>query len=65
MDTNNGKLLFRDNRDMQEDKEELFDSVDTVRAALELFSPMLQEMRINSPPAWKPPQATQIFSRPI
>jgi argininosuccinate lyase len=35
------------NRDMQEDKEALFDSVDTVRAALELFSAMLQEMKIN------------------
>jgi argininosuccinate lyase len=37
------------NRDMQEDKEALFDSVDTVRAALELFSAMLQEMKINRP----------------
>ena len=34
---------------MQEDKEALFDSVDTVRAALELFSAMLQEMKINRP----------------
>jgi argininosuccinate lyase len=37
------------NRDMQEDKEALFDSVDTVRAALELFSAMLQEIKINRP----------------
>src|SRR5438477_9376721 len=35
------------NRDMQEDKETLFDSVDTVRAALELFSAMLPELKIN------------------
>src|SRR6266481_6380532 len=35
------------NRDMQEDKEALFDSVDTVRAALELFSAMLPELKIN------------------
>jgi argininosuccinate lyase len=32
---------------MQEDKEALFDSVDTVRAALEVFSAMLPEMKIN------------------
>src|SRR6266478_3198381 len=35
------------NRDMQEDKEALFDSVDTVRAALEVFSPMLPKIEIN------------------
>jgi len=35
------------NRDMQEDKEALFDSVDTVRSALELFTSMLPEMKIN------------------
>lgn len=35
------------NRDLQEDKEALFDSVDTVSAALELFSAMLPELRIN------------------
>jgi argininosuccinate lyase len=35
------------NRDMQEDKEALFDSVDTVRAALEVFSTMLPEIKIN------------------
>ena len=32
---------------MQEDKEALFDSVDTVRAALEVFAAMLPEMKIN------------------
>jgi argininosuccinate lyase len=35
------------NRDMQEDKEALFDSVDTVRAALEVFSAMLPEIEIH------------------
>jgi len=35
------------NRDMQEDKEALFDSVDTVRAALEVFSAMLPKIEIN------------------
>jgi argininosuccinate lyase len=35
------------NRDLQEDKEALFDSVDTVRAALELFAAMLPEISVN------------------
>ena len=35
------------NRDLQEDKEALFDSVDTVRAALEVFTAMLPELKIN------------------
>src|SRR5260370_23319422 len=35
------------NRDLQEDKEALFDSVDTVSAELELFSAMLPELKIN------------------
>jgi argininosuccinate lyase len=35
------------NRDLQEDKEALFDSVDTVSVALELFSAMLPELKIN------------------
>jgi argininosuccinate lyase len=35
------------NRDLQEDKEALFDSIDTVRAALELFAAMLPEIRVN------------------
>jgi len=35
------------NRDLQEDKEALFDSVDTVRAVLEVFTAMLPELRIN------------------
>jgi argininosuccinate lyase len=36
------------NRDLQEDKEALFDSVDTVSGALELFTAMLPEIRINT-----------------
>jgi argininosuccinate lyase len=35
------------NRDLQEDKEALFDSVDTIAAALELFSAMLPEIKVN------------------
>jgi argininosuccinate lyase len=35
------------NRDLQEDKEALFDSVDIVRGALEVFSAMLPELTIN------------------
>jgi argininosuccinate lyase len=36
------------NRDLQEDKEALFDSVDTVRAALEVFAVMMRELKINT-----------------
>jgi argininosuccinate lyase len=35
------------NRDLQEDKHALFDSVDTVDAALEVFAAMLSELKIN------------------
>ena len=35
------------NRDLQEDKEALFDSVDTVSSALKVFSEMLPKMKIN------------------
>jgi argininosuccinate lyase len=35
------------NRDMQEDKHALFDSIDTVGSALELFAAMLPELKIN------------------
>jgi argininosuccinate lyase len=35
------------NRDLQEDKQALFDSVDTVRASVEIFSAMLPELKIN------------------
>jgi len=36
------------NRDMQEDKEPVFDSVDTAKAALEIVAAMLDETRINA-----------------
>src|SRR5438876_6241136 len=35
------------NRDLQEDKEALFDSVDTVSAVLEVFAAMLPELKVN------------------
>jgi argininosuccinate lyase len=35
------------NRDLQEDKEALFDSVDTIRSVLEVFAAMLPELKIN------------------
>jgi argininosuccinate lyase len=35
------------NRDLQEDKETVFDSVDTVSAALNVFSEMIPELKIN------------------
>ena len=34
------------NRDLQEDKEALFDSVDSIRASLDLFAAMLPEIRV-------------------
>jgi len=34
------------NRDLQEDKEPVFDSVDTIKGGLEIFSAMLPELRI-------------------
>ena len=37
------------NRDMQEDKEPVFDSVDTVKAALAVFAGMLRGARVNAP----------------
>ncbi len=35
------------NKDMQEDKESIFDAVDTVKMCLEVFAPMLATMKIN------------------
>ncbi len=34
------------NRDMQEDKEPVFDSVDTIKAALGVFAPMMLEIKV-------------------
>lgn len=36
------------NRDMQEDKEPLFDSVDTIKLALEVFAEMIDGMKVNA-----------------
>ena len=36
------------NRDMQEDKEPVFDSIDTIKAALEVNAAMLGEMKVNA-----------------
>ncbi|MHB8059105.1 MAG: argininosuccinate lyase, partial [Desulfuromonadaceae bacterium] len=36
------------NKDMQEDKEPLFDTIDTVKGSLKIFADMIREMRINS-----------------
>jgi argininosuccinate lyase len=36
------------NRDMQEDKEPVFDSVDTIKAALEVNAAMLHEVKVNA-----------------
>jgi argininosuccinate lyase len=35
------------NRDLQEDKEALFDSVDTVQATLQLFAAMMPQLKVN------------------
>ncbi|MDD5260734.1 MAG: argininosuccinate lyase [Methylacidiphilales bacterium] len=35
------------NRDLQEDKERLFDSVDTVQESLEIFAAMLEDVKVN------------------
>jgi argininosuccinate lyase len=37
------------NRDMQEDKEPLFDSIDTIKITLEVFAEMIAGMQINAP----------------
>jgi argininosuccinate lyase len=37
------------NKDMQEDKEPLFDTIDTVKGSLKIFADMVREMRVNVP----------------
>jgi argininosuccinate lyase len=37
------------NKDMQEDKEPLFDTIDTVKGSLKIFADMIGEMRVNAP----------------
>jgi argininosuccinate lyase len=36
------------NRDMQEDKEAVFDSIDTIKAALEITAAMVREIKVNT-----------------
>jgi len=36
------------NKDMQEDKEAIFDAIDTVRLCLSTFTPMIETMRVNA-----------------
>jgi argininosuccinate lyase len=36
------------NKDMQEDKEPLFDTIDTVKGSLKIFADMVREMRVNT-----------------
>ena len=36
------------NKDMQEDKESVFDACETVKACLEVFTPMIQSMKVNA-----------------
>lgn len=36
------------NKDMQEDKEALFDAIDTVKGCLTVFAPMLETVRVNN-----------------
>lgn len=36
------------NKDMQEDKEPLFDTIDTVKGSLKIFSDMIAEMKVNA-----------------
>ena len=45
------------NKDMQEDKESIFDAVDTVKMCLDVFTPMLQTMRTRKENMYKAAQA--------
>jgi argininosuccinate lyase len=47
------------NRDMQEDKEPIFDSIDTIKAALEITAAMIAEMKVN------PARAAEAVSDPM
>ena len=44
------------NKDMQEDKEGIFDSVDTVIMCLEVFAPMIATMKVNADTTYKAAQ---------
>lgn len=40
------------NRDMQEDKEPIFDAIDTVKMVLSVYGPMIASMRVNKNPMY-------------
>jgi len=44
------------NKDMQEDKEAIFDAFDTVDICLDVFTPMLATMKVNKPAMYKAAQ---------
>lgn len=44
------------NKDMQEDKEAIFDSFETVKKCLEIFAPMLETMTVNKENMYKAAQ---------
>ncbi|MBQ8283484.1 MAG: argininosuccinate lyase [Clostridia bacterium] len=44
------------NKDMQEDKEAIFDSIDTVVMCLEVFTPMIATMKVNADVTYKAAQ---------
>ncbi len=44
------------NKDMQEDKEALFDAIDTVKACLEVFAPMISTMKVKRDNMYKAAQ---------
>ncbi|MBQ2377476.1 MAG: argininosuccinate lyase, partial [Clostridia bacterium] len=44
------------NKDMQEDKEAIFDSVDTLKMCLKVFAPMIETMRVKKDNMYKAAQ---------
>ncbi len=44
------------NKDMQEDKEAVFDALDTVKACLEVFAPMIATMQVNGESTYRAAQ---------
>ncbi len=44
------------NKDMQEDKEAVFDALDTVKACLEIFAPMIATMQVNGETTYRAAQ---------
>ena len=48
------------NKDMQEDKEAIFDSIETVQMCLEIFAPMIKTMHVNTQNMYKAAQSGYI-----